>query len=264
MAEPSKVKGAVGTRNPDTERTRKPYVKPEIRVSLTKEAKEARDKAKHDTDSKMTAEQLRTVKTFEEKHKNYKTERVAMVDEKGRIVAQSSSGSRNKTSLTTIPGVDYSSTVVTHNHPDEEGFGAKGIARSIGISFSGADLKAVAHHNAKGVRARANGYTFFLGRKGDKYPVDGRTLANEWTREFQKFQNGYIKSNGKRDMGATAYAEQKYNEAMSKLAAGDREGMNKAYEEYKMRWARMNATASHYASRAVAKKYDLIYTRKKN
>lgn len=189
---------------------------------------EARLRAKGDINSGLTKAQKAAVERFENKHRDYKTERVTAIDTNGRIVAQSTKGTRNQTR---IPGYIPENCVITHNHPSA----ANGKSTAMGGSISGQDLGTSIYRNAAEIRAVSGQYTYSVRRPRNGWNADPVQVVNRWRSSY----NRHIKD-------LTEY-----------MNSG--KDFNTRVERYR----RLNTLASHMATRDIAKKYGMEYTRKR-
>lgn len=176
----------------------------------------------------LTAAQRKSVENFENKHRNYKTERVAAIGKDGRILGQSKSGKRNNTSL---PLGNYKDAVITHNHPGA----MHGNTTRYGSSLTAPDIRTAAANDAAEIRAVGGSYTYSIRRPKSGWPSNMGQFHKEWMSRWNATQADaakYIKSgNG-------------HNDIMR-------------------RYRRSNTMAAHQINKDLAKKYGLEYTRRK-
>lgn len=200
---------------------------------------------KHDTDSGLTPAQEASVKRWEREHTNRTTERVAAFGADGKVVYETHSGTHSSSKMS--PYVDLKDTVITHNHPARRVRGGEdkhGWASGVGVSLSGNDLFAASHYNAKEMRAKANGYVYSIRRPEKGWP-DKTTLHKAWKKAYQNAKKKYLG-------GTTQTHVQMY---LSKGAKNIQDTYN--------RIDRLNAVLSHVATREIANKYGIKYTRSK-
>lgn len=126
-----------------------------------------------------------TKQEFEEKSSKFKNEFVGIFDENGIITNAGTSYRRGETA---VPKEIMNAYGFTHNHPAGEK--ENGRVRTIGGTFSGADLKGVALYNNKEGRARAPEATYVIKAKGNKTTVSGRRklsmVADRTDKYFEK------------------------------------------------------------------------------
>lgn len=138
----------------------------------------ARIAAKQNINGGLTTAQRKVLTEWEDKHRNYKTERVVAIDENGKVTAQSKKGTRNRTAL---PWSGKQNEVITHNHP------ITGDELGAGVSFSGADISAAISRNAKEIRVVANGYTYSLRRpKGGWGDINAKSAEVQWNNTYSR------------------------------------------------------------------------------
>lgn len=134
-----------------------------------------------------------------------------------------------------IEGLAY-----THYHPWTSDTAGTGLGRRIGVSFSGRDIASSIQANRPMVRARTENYIFSLrpGRNG--WGTTAERIESEWNSAYRR-------------------------EVSSMKGWMDRERLlgRLNRDEYNVRFGRMNALASHRATREIANRYGLIYTRRK-
>lgn len=126
-----------------------------------------------------------TKQEFENKISRFKNEFIGVYDENGLIVK---AGTSHKRGTTAVPNEIVNAYGFTHNHPSGEKEGNR--VRTIGGTFSGADLKGIAIYNNKEGRARANEATYIVRAKGGKTTGAGRrkltSVANRIDKQFSK------------------------------------------------------------------------------
>lgn len=200
---------------------------------------------KHDTDSGLTRAQREAVTRWEREHTNRATERVVAFDSNGKVMYESKTGSGSRTSIPL--NANLKDAVITHNHPARKVRGnddKHGWASGVGISLSGDDLYAVAHYNAKEIRAKASGYVYSLRRPEKGWP-DKIPLQNAWIKAYDNARRRYTGGTTRNDLARYVYRGAK------------------GHQDVANRIDRINATLSHMATREVAKKFGLKYTRSK-
>lgn len=189
---------------------------------------EARLKVKGNINGGLTSEQIKAVSDFENQHRDRKTERVAVFDVNGKMVNKSTSGTRNRTR---IRGAIPENSVITHNHPSS----VRGDSTRYGSSLSGPDGIAAIRTNAAEVRAVSGNHTYSLRRPVKGWPINAKQYQSEWhaaKAKHEKSLRNYI------------------NQAKDK-------------NDRIRRIQRANTLMSHMATRDVAKKYGIPYTRLK-
>ena len=230
MAEGGKVKNT--EHKPSVQqKARAEYIRPEMRVK----------EDKHATDAGLTPAQKKAVLTTESKIRNRKTETIRIVDDNGNVINPTISGTRSKAKA--MASLIPQNGVFTHNHPGAEDEpiyirgrkvgvrgGGTGIGARIGASLSGPDLKSAIKTNAKEIRAVTPTYTFSIRRPAAGWGnINADDVHRDWNREFNNYVNNHKE-----------YAK-----------------------ESRQNLGRINAMASHVATRAIAKKYGMTYTRRK-
>lgn len=215
--------------------------------------------AKWDTDSGMTPEQKRTVLEVEEQYRDRYTETGHIIDANGRIRAVSKNGTGNSASFSRGELALYGyNSVITHNHPEHE-YNARGnyhnegngMAKRIGVTFSGADLNLAAYADAKEIRANTPTYTYSVRRGENGWGASPDMLEAEYDIERAK---------------QLSILRPKESDRYKTFTIKDKDGNTvevKGEDIHRQRWARMNTLACHRAMQMVAKKYGLIYTRTK-
>ena len=131
------------------------------------QAKEAKDKAKHDTEKGLNARESATLAKLENQNTHRKTEQLNVIDADGNVVF-SKNGSKNSVKVTALEGLLLRDKVMTHNHPTETKNGINmlgdGIAGRIGLPINGIDVSTAMRYDAKEIRASAQGYVFSVKR----------------------------------------------------------------------------------------------------
>jgi len=247
MGEGAKIKKAVAAK--------KAYTKPSMQSRT--DIEKLRQK-KSDTESGMTPEQKRAVNSIEEEYRDRHTETGFIVGENGRILTKTIKSRSNQATfdlgLVRMYGND---AVITHNHPNHEfdsngkytGDGS-GLGQRVGVSLSGEDIALAAYADAKEMRASSPNYTYSIRRGENGWCASPRELHSAWEREYERQM-----------FSLELHAESARNTTIKQT-----DGTSKTYsgeDIRKERWGRMNALASHRAIQDVAKKYGLVYTRRK-
>ena len=232
-------------KKPQTAAEKKKSMQDEVLQSLRQRTKE-RVAAIHDTESRMPKAQRDAVNAYEKRIQGLKTERMAIIDQDGRILNQTTSGSSQKTRLSYQRGTTYPNAIITHNHPT--GKMGDNLAGRVNNTLSYADMNSVIKLNAKGIRVRTQGgYKYSVERKGDSWGVDAETIKRELYNLARKnIDETYNK--------IRPTIERKLRNAKSISE------YNNIVETYN---ARMNVAGQHQAMKELAKKYGFIYTRGK-
>lgn len=204
MAEPSKVKGAVGTRNLD--KKRRPYVPPVVTVKqkLTPEQEARREKVRNrkDTERGHSPELTRALRTVEETTRNKKDEELTVFNNNGKQVFHKQ-GKGAKVQLNIFDALALQMTgqkegdlIATHNHP-------RGIPKdkfgNIGHSFSGADIDMMVGHNFKEMRAATPTFTYSLKRPEGGWGASPSEIKRVMERITKEVNDEAFKHDYKRD-----------------------------------------------------------------
>lgn len=187
---------------------------------------EARLRTKGNINSGLTKAQEAAVTKTENRLRNLRTERSVVIGKDGREVFKSTSGSRKRTGVYAVPD-----SVITHNHPSS----VRGSSTRYGSSLSGADGFAAIHFNASEVRAVSGSHTYSLRRPATGWPVNARQYQSEWDAARKKH---------------SATLDNYIREA-------------KDANDLKRRLQRANTLMSHMATKDVARKYGMEYTRRR-
>jgi hypothetical protein len=118
------------------------------------------------------------VQRHEDQIKDLPTERVLIIDDKGRVIL-SKGGDRTSVEFSWEEERKAKGAIVTHNHPNL-GF-SRDDARSKGFSFSDADLEFAVWSEVKELRAVSSGYRHSL-----KPPKDGWDKNLYWDQIWYK------------------------------------------------------------------------------
>lgn len=225
--------GNIKSQSPQSpsQKARAEYIRPEMRSRENKA----------NTDAGLNSAQKAAADKTENAIRNRKTEVAYAIDSNGNVIKVSGKGTRSKATVNVsmIP----QDSVLTHNHPGEEdrpiynrsgkkigvGGGGQGMGARIGSSITGDDIRVAIKSNAKEIRAVTPYYTFSIRRPKDGWGVNGDDFLKEWYREVQNYRArnvGYARS-GREQLG------------------------------------RFNAVMAHQATRKLAKKYGMTYTRRK-
>ena len=251
MSEPKKI---IGTNR------KKPWVNPEVSINKNGISGKERLEKKGDIDSGMTPAQKRKVYEIETRQADNYNEHSVAIDDRGRIVGQSVNDTHKSSGWIVPPIGPY---VRTHNHPDleEDMRGAinnllnsngrksvaKTIAGNIGIPVSYADISNTVKWGNKEVRARSGNFVFSV-RNPNGAGKPNPQLADKIKKDWEK-----------------AAAPDKKEEAMGKKAL--EQFMRNPTEATARRLlevgSRINTVCAHRATKAVCKKYGLVYTRKR-
>lgn len=181
--------------------------------------------AKSNINGAYSRNQVVTLTREESSIRNRPYENGRSIDSNGRVV-YSSAGSKHGVRIG-----NRTNNVTTHNHPNDQFKNPNSIAGKIGQSFSGTDIANAITANSAGTRVTTPGYTFNIDRPKSGWPkVRASAVKSTYTKELRKFLN--------QNMGYAASGPDQHDRA----------------------WA----MANHKAAQAVAKKYGLNYTRKKN
>lgn len=117
-----------------------------------------------DTEKGLNRQEAYTVNKVESQIRDRKTEKGYVIDENGKIIGESVSGSSNRAKFR-VTDLKKDS-IVTHNHPTEgKHSGIYGtMAGRIGVPFSMQDVRIAVQHNLKEIRAVTPTYTWSLRR----------------------------------------------------------------------------------------------------
>ena len=229
MAESGNIKSNA-SQSP-SQKARAEYIRPEMRSRENKA----------NTDAGLNSVQKAAADKTENAIRNRKTEVAYAIDSNGNVIKVSGKGTRSKATvnISAIP----QDAVLTHNHPGEEDRpvynregrrigvegGGQGMGARIGSSITGDDIRVAIKSNAKEVRAVTPYYTFSIRRPEGGWGVNADGFLREWYNEVRRYRNDnytYARS-GREQLG------------------------------------RFNAMMAHKATRKLAKKYGMTYTRRK-
>ena len=200
-----------------------------------------RKAARHNTEGGMTKAQRAAVDKFEQKKQDAKTERIAAIDENGKTLYRSTTGTDRHTSIPSH--LHLEDTVLTHNHPHAR-VDSRDMAGRIGNSFSGADLNTAVHFNAKEIRAKTANYVYSMRRPSGGWNTTPEQAAREWDKALNEALKRYTG-------GSSKYHVAAYINAPA------------THAEREARANRLNIVVNNAASRAVAKKFGWIYSHQK-
>lgn len=181
---------------------------------------------KGDINAGLTEAQRIGLTKAENKYRNYKTERSYVIDKNGKEIPQINKGTKNRTRVWAP-----ADSVITHNHPS----GKNGRATRYGTSLSGADVYAAISFNAAEIRAVGGTHTYSVRRPKQGWPVSANKYISEW--------------NQARDRHSIRLTE--YMKGAKNIA------------DIARRYQRANTLMSHLATKEMAKKYNLKYTRRR-
>lgn len=139
-----------------------------------------------------------------------------------------------------IPYAKSIGNITTHNHPGASLNNRNSIAGRIGTSFSKQDLVHILAGDARG-RVATQGYGFNMTRTAKTPVITTRKEAAAVKRAYSKAYNDTVK---------------RYVDVLAKAS--------KNKEEYERVEDRVHILATHKASQAIAKKYNMRYTRRKS
>lgn len=264
MSEPKKVVGSSAITR------KKPWVNPEMTVkkrwqnpemTITKKGMSERTRQlveeKQNVDGGLTAEQKKSVHSYETQKRGMKTERVAAFDKKGRKIAESKSGTGHHTALPLFR--DYTDAVITHNHPKSGVPGYEERSRAIGQSFSSTDIRTAIKNNAAEMRAVTEGYTFSMRRPEGGWNADADEVRDFIDAAVERHMGGKFKRTRSGKVLESASGSEWRKRELAYMSNPTRENYKKYATFYNHLWtAGINA-----ALREAAKKYGFIYTRKK-
>lgn len=283
MGEPAKVRSMYAESQAMREgiRTKKPWVKPEIRVVVSKEEKERRAKEKSDTSSVMSAEQARQVRTLEAKSANLKYEQGYAIDDKGKVISKTYTRRKDSCAyrITELPIGPY---VRIHNHPNdskgaEEQLMKSGVitrrtlAGMIGIPLSGADVANTITYGNKAVRANTpDGWVFQMESPKEKWGKPDLKLSRQIRQDWDSEYSSYLRKKEKRPDGTYKLSPgdilDKAARELDKARKAEPLVMSeykKAVKRYLEVGTRINTLAAHTVNKSIAKKYGLKYTRRR-
>lgn len=125
----------------------------------------------------LTKAQEVALTNWENIHRERATERVVAIDENGRVLGGSTSGTKNRTRMVITPQMKNS--VITHNHPRSN------LKTGAGTSFSGADISTAIHADAKEIRVVTSDYTYSLRRPKGGWGISHKQARKEWDAAFK-------------------------------------------------------------------------------
>lgn len=243
MPEPKENKGG-GASAPRSARARAEYRRPEVTgVKYDRSAE-------RDTEAGLTPEQIRTLLAEEDRWRTAfggRYEIAGVVGQDGTLnprgnpmvrrsrygrIEEAQHGTAEK--VTTRVDRRPADSIFTHFHPRSRS--DLGLGQRIGISLSGPDIGNAVRLNHSAVRAYTGSYVFSLQRPAGGWPVSGDKIEREWTAAY----------------------ERETREMLDFINRG-----NFTNEEKAVRMGRLNALASHRATKEVAKRYGLRYTRRR-
>lgn len=201
---------------------------------------EAIRRAKGNTEAGMSQAQIATTRAWEESQRNRKTENLAVIGEDGTLNPLGDPVvSRSRSSVRSNPARIPENAIVTHNHPWDEKTDGIGLGARVGASLSDADIANAIRQNNKEKRAVTQNYIYSIKRPAGGWKANPNDVKADWDRVYKRETKAFSELNARRRSGELTY------------------------EEYDVRWGRVNALASHRATRYVADKYGFIYTRRK-
>ncbi len=183
-----------GTRTARRENPARPTApETKVRVNTDKAKTLAAAAAKRDVNAGLNSKQIATLHGIESKHATRATEQINFVDENGKVIF-SKNGTRSSVKLYPTESSLMKDMVVTHNHPSDSRMG-KGMAMQIGQPINGIDLAGAIRHNAKEIRASAQGYVFSVKRPQGGWNANPDQVQRDFMREWRSEQSrslGYI------------------------------------------------------------------------
>lgn len=191
-------------------------------------------KEKGDINHDLTSQQIALLAKEENAIRGKSYENAAVVN-KDSVVYRNTG---NKDSVN-IPYAKSIGNITTHNHPGASLNNRDSIAGRIGTSFSSQDLVHILVGDARG-RVATQGYGFNMTRTAKTPVIKTRKEAAAVKRAYSTEYNKTVK---------------RYAEVLAKASR------NK--EEYARVLDRVHILATHKASQAIAKKYNMRYTRRK-
>lgn len=190
------------------------------------------------TEAGLSKAQVKTVREWEEAHRNDKIESVAVVDENGKLNPKGNpiiGGSQKENQVRINRDRIPENAIVVHNHP-----GArlqKGLAGSIGNSLGSADMEAAISNNVKEIRAVTPNYIYSAKRPASGWGTTAKNFREEHAKEAQRQRKHFF---------GLPYDE-----------------WNSTQEEIDRVDSRYSVAANDQTMRAMAKKFGFIYSRRK-
>ena len=240
MAEAGKVMG--GSTQNTQQKTRAQYVAPSMNIKPNK----------HATEAGMTPAEAKTLLDEEARFaRSYggRYEIAGVVDAQGRLNPRGNPMVGERTGREALHG---STTTVrtrkdrtsgdmhfTHFHPWDDR-GGSGLGKSVGISISGPDIANTIERGNRSIRARSQGYIYSIRRPAGGWNANPQEVRSDWNRVYQREVN-----------------------SMKDTIRRIKEAHGLTWDELMVRQGRLNALASHRATKAIADKYGFIYTRRK-
>lgn len=145
-----------------------------------------------DTEAGLSKAQSRTVRDWEEAHRQDKVESIAVVDESGKLNPLGSpivGGSQMESSVRVDTKRIPENAIVTHNHP-----GArlqKSLAGSIGNSLGLRDMATAIDNNVKEIRAVTQNYIYSAKRPASGWGTTAEKFSKEYSRESHRQRNAF-------------------------------------------------------------------------
>ena len=196
---------------------------------FTSNARVSRKGYSRNTEAGLSKAQAKTVREWEEAHRNDRIESVAVVDADGNlnplgdpISRGTQTGSQVRILTSRIP----ENAIITHNHPSEN---MTGIAGRV-------DMATAIGNNAKEMRAASSGYIFSVKRPSSGWGVSAREFEKAYDKERRKQMKEY---NGKLPYG--------WESSRDEVARVN---------------SRFSATIADNTMKAISKKYGFTYSRR--
>lgn len=179
----------------------------------------------------------------EAKIRNLKTERVYVYDKNGKLLGNSTKGTKNRTAIPADVVPKLKDAVITHNHPGDGLYSS--FAGKIGRSLSGIDLKTTISNNASEMRAVTGTYTYSI-----KRPKGGWNMTDRQVKRISSEVQSAVQRN--------------FDNLMDYVMIRTQHGRRTPSNDYiRQSNDRAQVLAVHSALRDLAKKYGWNYTRKR-
>lgn len=189
------------------------------------------------TEAGLSKAQAKTVREWEEAHRNDRIESVAVVDADGNlnplgdpIIRGTQTGAQVRILTSRIP----ENAIITHNHPSEN---MTGIAGRVGNAPGRADIATAIGNNAKEMRAASSGYIFSVKRPASGWGVSAREFAKAYDKERRKQMKEYA--------GKLPYGWESTRDEVARVNS------------------RFSATIADNTLKAISKKYGFTYSRRR-
>ena len=189
------------------------------------------------TEAGLSKAQSKTVREWEEAHRNDRIESVAVVDADGNLnplgdpIKRGSQGSGQVEILTDrIP----ENAIITHNHPSA---GMTGIAGRVGNALGRADVATAIGNNAKEMRAASPGYIYSVKRPASGWGVSASEFKKAYDKERRKQMEEYE--------GKLPYGWESSRDEVARVNS------------------RFSVTMADNTMKAISKKYGFTYSRRR-